>query len=704
MHFKFIIISLFVSYAVVTAQISDTVSHVYVDSLIVGTDSALVDSNSVQADSLLGMSDSLSNVTVDTLKPIVYSGILGSSASYFSISKKELNYEDYRSFGDLSNYLPGGFYENPGLLGHTGEVYFNGLGYQEITAAMDGNNVNNRFTNTLNFNHFDYENIKSLEIPSITKGFIYNIEGNPVYLNFVNEDTLRSEPFTRVRYLQGPDDEGLVNGHFARVITGRLSGGFSFSNVQSGKRYDNSDAGGWNATAKLKYVYSNNLNLFASYNYYNTKSELNGGIDIDKIGELYQPQDYEEVIFNPRAAEVVFPYQSISTRYAKYEGERYHFRSIARFLGLFYTQLDVDYSYNKIKFRQNERNLSADIPGKVEDNGDKSYSVTLRQKLTTNIVKLDLLASYRNETIESEEYPNVVSDNYFLSADALFEPFEFVNVNLFAKLGRYRKTNINGSGLMATISPITNLKISASTSYSEQAQPYIVGLYFDKPVRNLINEIAVSFKTETVQMRLSGYMLNKDNYYVPYSNGFIDTTSFHSLTGYRGVDFFQTGVNLYSRVRWNFIEIFLNPSYNFTELEADLMGGSPTEKFDNFLPELTFTGAIYYRNTHFNNNLNIKTGFNFRYNSAQLYSLYDYRYNERIYHYTSGHNEFLTLYNETPINSGLNIDFVVIAELQRAAIVYFAFENILDENHYVLPYYPMYPRGFRIGFNWKLYN
>ncbi|GJQ62129.1 MAG: hypothetical protein SCALA702_11820 [Melioribacteraceae bacterium] len=696
MHLKFIIISLVLSYGIATAQISDPFGDQLADSVTVKTDSTFTDSNSVQADSLLGIPDSLSNVIVDTLKPIVYSGILGSSASFFSISKKELNYEDYRSFGDLSNFLPGGFYENPGLSGHTGEVYFNGLGYQEITAAMDGDNINNRLTNTFNFNNFDYENIKAIEIPSITKGFIYNIEGNPVYLNFVKEDTLRSEPFTRVRYLQGPDDEGLVNGHFARVITGRLSGGFSFSNVQSGQRYENSDAGGWTASANLKYVYSNNLNLFASYNFYNTKSELNGGIDIEQIEALYLPQDYEEVIFNPRAAEVVFPYQSISTRYVKYEGEKYHFRSIARFLGLFYTQLDVDYSYNKIKFRQNERGLSSEFPRVVEDNGDKSYSVTLRQKLTTNIVKLDLIASYRNETIEAEEYPNVVSDNYFLSADALFEPFEFVNVNLFAKLGRYRKYNTNGSGLIATISPLKNFKISAATSYNEQAQPFMVNSLSseEKPVRNIINEIAVSFKSNNIQTRLSGYTISKDNYSIPYSNGFTDTSSYYLLSGYKEVDYFRIGVSFYSKVRWKFIELFLNPSYNFTEYNSQ----------DKFLPELTFTGGLYYRNVHFNNNLNIKTGFNLRYNSEQLYSLYDYRYNERIYHSLPDNSGNPKLLNQTPISSGLNIDFVVIAELQRAAIVYFAFENILDENHYVLPYYPMYSRGFRIGFNWKLYN
>ena len=696
MHLKFIIISLVLSYGIATAQISDPFGDQLADSVTVKTDSTFTDSNSVQADSLLGIPDSLSNVIVDTLKPIVYSGILGSSASFFSISKKELNYEDYRSFGDLSNFLPGGFYENPGLSGHTGEVYFNGLGYQEITAAMDGDNINNRLTNTFNFNNFDYENIKAIEIPSITKGFIYNIEGNPVYLNFVKEDTLRSEPFTRVRYLQGPDDEGLVNGHFARVITGRLSGGFSFSNVQSGQRYENSDAGGWTASANLKYVYSNNLNLFASYNFYNTKSELNGGIDIEQIEALYQPQDYEEVIFNPRAAEVVFPYQSISTRYAKYEGEKYHFRSIARFLGLFYTQLDVDYSYNKIKFRQNERGLSSDFPRVVEDNGDKSYSVTLRQKLTTSIVKLDLIASYRNETIEAENYSNVVSDNYFLSADALFEPFEFVNVNLFAKTGRYRKYNTNGSGLIATISPLKSLKISAATSYNEQAQPFMVNSLGseEKPVRNLINEIALSFRENNIQMRLSGYTISKDNYSIPYSNGFTDISSYYLLSGYKEVDYFRIGVSFYSKVRWKFIELFLNPSYNFTEYNSQ----------DKFLPELTFTGGLYYRNVHFNNNLNIKTGFNLRYNSEQLYSLYDYRYNERIYHSLPDNSGNPELLNQTPISSGLNIDFVVIAELQRAAIVYFAFENILDENHYVLPYYPMYSRGFRIGFNWKLYN
>ena len=664
------------------------------DSLFAITDSTIV-ADSVLTDSLSFMSDSLSKPKPDTLKPIKYTGFTGNSASYYYGEKEKLNWEDYRSFGELTNYLPGGFFENPATLGNTGEIYFYGLGYQEISAAIDGNNINNQFSNSYNFYNFDYENIEGIEIPGPAKGFLYNMEGNPVYLNFIKSDSIRTIPYTRVRYFQGQEEEGLVSGYFSRVISGRLSGSFGFNNIKAGQRYENTDGGGWNAFGNLKYVYNNNLNFFASYHFYNTQSELNGGVDISQVEALYLPADYNAVIYNGRAAPVVFPYQSISLRYEKYQGEKYNFRTIARFFGLFYTQLDIDYSYNKIKFRQNERNNSSIIPRVFNDDSDYSFNISLRQKFTTNLLKIDMMGSFRHESIESTEYPNLVSDNYFLSADAQLEPFDFINLNLFAKTGRFRKYNVNGSGIEATIAPVKELKISAAVSYSEQAQPFLVSVFTaeSKPVRNVINQITLKYKSGFADISSTVFTLTKTNHYLPYTNGSTDTTDFHRVSGYKQTDFLRVGAALNARVNWHFLELFLNPAYNYTEYN----------QAGKFFPELTFTGGIYYRNIHFNNNLHVKTGFNFRYNTGQLYSVYDYEKSERIYHALNSEGS-LNLLNAEILNSGLQIDFMLAGELQESAIIYFVFENLLDQYHYVLPYYPMWLRGFRLGFNWKLFN
>lgn len=665
------------------------------DSLVTIPDTLSAVQDSVLTDSLSVLTDSLAAPVPDTLRPIHYTGYTSGAASYINRYKEDLNWYDYRGFEEIVNYLPGGFFVNPGNTGHTGEVYLNGLGYGDITTAIDGNSTNNRMQESYNFYNYDYDNINNVEITGLAKGFLYNAPGNPLFMNFVNYDSIRTIPYTRVRYFQGTEDEGLVNGYFSRVITGKLSGGFSFTNVKSGQRFANTDAGGWNVSGHLKYIFNNNLNMFFDYYYYDTYSELNGGVDYDAITRTYTPSEYEEVLYNGRAAPVIFPYQAISLRYIKYQGEKYHFRTIARFWGHFYSQIDLEYSGNKIEFRQNERNFSSEFARIVNNNNDYGFTASFRQKFTTDIVKFDLLASYSNEDIQSDAYPNVVSDNYFLSANGTLEPFSFISLDLFAKTGRYRTYNVNGSGFEATISPAENLKLSGSTSYSEQAQPYFVSVMTgeEKPVRNIISQIALKYESDYYKLNWSVYSVNKENNYLPYTNGYTDSTDFQRVSGYKSTDYLKLGAAANTTINLAFIELFANPAYNYTEYNSE----------NKFLPQFTFTGGLYYRNIHFNNNLHIKTGFNFRFNTGSLYSVYDYEKSERIYHSLDNSGN-LELINNEVLDNSMQLDFVLIGELQQAAIIYFVVENMLDNNNYVLPYYPMWPMGIRIGFNWKLLN
>jgi len=46
-------------------------------------------------------------------------------------------------------------------------------------------------------------------------------------------------------------------------------------------------------------------------------------------------------------------------------------------------------------------------------------------------------------------------------------------------------------------------------------------------------------------------------------------------------------------------------------------------------------------------------------------------------------------------------DLFIAANIQNSATIYITFENLLDRNYYIVPYFPKQPRGLRIGVAWE---
>ena len=107
------------------------------------------------------------------------------------------------------------------------------------------------------------------------------------------------------------------------------------------------------------------------------------------------------------------------------------------------------------------------------------------------------------------------------------------------------------------------------------------------------------------------------------------------------------------------------------------------------VPETKFTAGVYFKDTLFNSNLDLKTGFVFNYTGKQ-----------NIRYLPIPHWGILS----DDVNASLTIDFTVSAEIQKAAIVYFTWENLFDKQYYITPYYPMLERNIRFGVAWEIFN
>jgi hypothetical protein len=138
------------------------------------------DSNFVKVDSLLLSDSLLAVVKPDSIAPI-YSLIL--SKNSFIISNDDLSHNDYKYTGDYLRLFPFNFIKDLGFTGQPNETFLYGVGDNSISYLMDGISVNDRYSNSLNLNLIQSEEIDSIEIIPLPRGFLYGAYSNPVSVN-----------------------------------------------------------------------------------------------------------------------------------------------------------------------------------------------------------------------------------------------------------------------------------------------------------------------------------------------------------------------------------------------------------------------------------------------------------------------------------------------------------------------------------------
>ena len=102
------------------------------------------------------------------------------------------------------------------------------------------------------------------------------------------------------------------------------------------------------------------------------------------------------------------------------------------------------------------------------------------------------------------------------------------------------------------------------------------------------------------------------------------------------------------------------------------------------VPDFQTQTGLYYTSKLFNDNLDLKTGF--------------------VFYYTGTNNVFTNEHGVTEVPSSYKLDFTLAGEIQKTAIVYFLWQNLLGNDYYITPYYPMPTRNIRFGFAWELFN
>jgi len=627
------------------------------------------------------------------------------SSNYFFINKENFYFSDYRYTADiLTSYLPA-YKRSLGFVGQPEEVSVYGFGFNSISYFENGILLNHRIKNSYNLNLFQNEDIDSIEVIPLTRGFLYGIFNNSVSVNFITKDFIPEEPYTRIKYIEGPYGEGFIDGQFNALITKKLLYSFDITNRKYDESYINSDFSIWQVKTKVKYFFSNKFNALFQYDYNRVKTGLNGGVNVDTI--LTQGLDLNSFLYDISAP------VNLPNTYEKNHQHNFTLKFLTKFSdnddSLNTNQIEATfyYRYNLDEFRQNEDSSLQQVPYIKNNKTYKTFGNLLRLNLGRNLVRLQVIENF--ETSEKiYDYFNrndlTYSDDYKHSSLALSGIFSLnlldgkLIPSLFAKLLNAENENSYlgyGGDLSFTLNK--NLNFYWGISKADLRKVSLINNYFlnpfdgyPRPVPNIDGnkeekvfnaELGIHFKSNFLSANFKGFYSEIENI---YHSGIIahDSLGYYYLVANDEIRNYGFGISMILSL-WKI---------NF-ETQTNIFKTSSEKNDMKYYPEFTTQSSLFFKSILFDSSLYLKTGFTFKYQSSQNYFEYDF-FNSRIYYYT----------DKNELGSNNQLDFFLAGRIQGRAILYFIWENLFDKKYYITPYYPMPARGIRFGVSWELYN
>jgi TonB-dependent Receptor Plug Domain len=591
-------------------------------------------------------------IEADTLYPIQEIPLENTSSI---IRRETFLFTNYRYTGDFLRSFPLNFIRDFAFVGQPNETFIYGSGNGGISFLQDGVLWNDRYTNSLNLNYLQSEDIDSIEIVPSPRGFLFGLYNNPVTVNFITRGFVSPEPYTRLRYYEGPDGEAMIDGKFNALIYKRLNLSFQLTNRSKDDRYTNSDYSMWQTNIKLKYFLSNAVNLSLIYNSVDSEIGLNGGVKVQSISG--SSSDINTVLYDSQLAPVFYPNRIGSVL-------NHNFRLITQTLPFSGARLDLSFYY-RYSDNQIKNDLDTVLIKDIFEN--KTSGLSLRFSHKIGIISWQILGNYEKNNFEAtyeEESKNTYTSNFnYLSVAGLFSLDLFEKKLVPSFYCKYFKRDF----------------AEHNKSYANSNAGYGFDIFY-KPW----NEFSVyagyskydQFKREGVQSIETGVRYIKQNIlfdlkfftrknFIPYSVANPYWTGIEIELPESSIK----GVGL--RANYSFWKILIetNSSYYF-----DMVNYSYS------LPDKQFIGGIYLKDKFFNENLNLKAGV--------------------IFYYTRR----IAAENGIIVAPSKKVDISVAGEIKKVAIVYFIWENITDNQYFITPYYPMPARNIRFGLSWELFD
>lgn len=576
-----------------------------------------------------------------------------SNQSYF-ITKTDILRNDYRYTGDFFKVFPFSFERSYGFIGQPNDIYLYGVSSSSTSYFIDGVPII-----VSDFNHIQSEDIDSIEIVPLPRGFLYGFATNPVSVNFISKDIIPTKPYSRIKYYEGPFGEAFVDGMFSMNLFKDLFATVNVTNRKVDDSFKNSAFSIWQAKVKLRYNLSNHVNLIGSYYFSKSTTGINGGVNVDEIRQT--TLDINSILYNETLAPVYYENNSLD-----FKQHNFGLKFLAKTFENAITDFNLYYKFNQEQFFQKYSGYNASRNTK-----NKIFGASLRQRFGLKVLSLDLLSGFQilkdNQAFASSDS---LDPTHFLipppSLNRLFYITPQVNVPLFDSImvasvyAKYLRSNKENS-----ISGDQTIEMHGGVG-SDLNVNFNNGIEFYVGYSNFDNSL-LKTNTKTLEIRSS---YKKEDYSLSI-NAFNQHLSSSTVSG--------IGIGGSYKL-WKILLEGRFSQYFFKQ-------GNEYEFFN--LPKANFSFGFFFKDSLFNSNLDLRAGFLCKYTGRQ-----------DLQHLIIPWKGFAS----EIVPAALTLDFTLSAEIQKTAIVYFTWENLFDKEYYITPYYPMLERNIRFGIAWEIFN
>lgn len=605
--------------------------------------------------------DSLNTTTIKDNKTIVDTIIpLHSSFLYLksnTISKNQIKQMDYRYTGDFLKKSAFNYTIDFGFIGQPNVSVLYGVGQNGINFMQDGILINNRYSNFSDLNNIQSEIIDSIEIVPYPRGFLYGPYNNPVSVNFISKDFVTTVAYSKIKYYQGPDGEALADVYFNSMISERINFSFDITNRKKDDKYFNSNYSYWQGTFKLKYLSSNKFNIVGTYNIEKSIIGLNGGVDTDSISTI--TSNIDSLLYDAVFAPVRFVDRS-----KEFRTHNFNVKLLTKFSNSLKSDISLYYRFSNERIAQTNN-----TPMLNSTNNEKLYGFIFNNKFENEVFNLNFLTGYESTDIISDSTLNLITVNR-----------SFHSANYFASL------ILSTQLLRGKITPSIFYKYqySSSNNINNNRRGFGADLTIKINYKTNIYFGFSSFKNEFTDNFTKNYEARID---------YTDNKFIISVGAFFRKDFYQP-INIYTT------EIFFKEQQSLKGFSAKLNfrlgdfsienkgeiynSSSSTSDYLWVVPNKLFASGLYYNNYVFKKNMLLKVGIIFTHNGVRKAS-YD---NLSI----------------ATVPSFNRFDLHLSGIIQEVATIYFTWENLTNEQYFIVPYYPMPERNIRFGISWELFN
>ncbi len=616
----------------------------------------------VLADTLT-INDTLTVIDTLSLKEQVF---VYDTAIYFPKYLYEHSYQinrdvfirsDYLYTGNLLEPFQFNFIRHLGTPGQVNETFIYGVGFNGISFLQDGLLINERLNNLLDLNLVQSEDIETIEIIPSPRGFLYGPLNNPVAVNFIPRDFISMQPYSRIKYYQGPYGEAMVDGSFNALFSRKFQFSFDVTNKKFDSSYTNTAFSTWMAKVRARYYFTSNIYLSATYNYADKQTGNWQGIDADSILRSGIPLD--DLLYEPDFAPVV--------NYFEKRDDQLHNTSLR------FTSIQSENSRTELtlyhQFKESKIGLREFDNTSLGINLDQSIGIKPFNIYSALIYEQNKFENwYRGGNLIIPPGYNKWNKNFFAVSGAVsLDVLEDITPTVFIKysgisrdMGDTQISDDSYIGYGADINYRPNEKFSYYIGYSE----------FEK-------ELFKMYKTKTLE---AGFTYKSGNHFADIR--YFRRTNTGIWLFISGEDQFfvgnLSGVGLSGKTSYSFLLLEVTASKYFESKEHKPLKSLLT------VPEYSFSAGLYFKGNLFEDNLNLKSGIKFNYTGKRI--------------------EPEGWMNGIKVDPLSRFDFILSGEIRKAAIIYFTIENILDKKYFVTPYYPMPGISLRFGLAWEFLN